>query len=69
MEKDEKKTEFLRVYKVPLLDLFIVRGREIRAKQKEDDEKSKSGRIWARCYSKMLEENLMLRTKLKRWEG
>jgi len=66
---NENKNKFLKAYKVPLLDLFIVKGKEIRRKQNEAEKKRKSGRIWARCYSKMLEENLMLRTKLKRWEG
>lgn len=69
MEKEKKKTEFLKAFKIPMLDFFIVGGDELRRKQQEAEKKRKSGRIWARCYSKMLEENLMLRTKLKRWEG
>ena len=52
----------LTVKKIPFLDLFIVRGKELHRHQISDAIRDKQ-------IHRLLEKNLWLRGRLKRWTG
>ena len=52
----------MRKYKVPFLDLYLVRGTEIRKRQE-------SKIIKAKMMARLVTQNWILKMRLKRWES